>query len=177
MSLVEATGQAPRRMAIVNLATGETVEAPFNPEDLEEAVEVLYARQPVRGLSHQPLQYGSTGNVTFQFELRFLVTSPAAAKSLSSVRRFLQSLCYPGWSAESVVTGGPPRCLFVWPGLVSLTCVVTQLGLHYTRFRPDGVPIEMAARLALEEIRDTRLFSEDVRIAGSLRGGENEDLE
>ena len=59
---LELAGQRPARMSIANVATGESVDAQFNPADFEEALEVNWARQTVPGLSHQPLQFVNTGN-------------------------------------------------------------------------------------------------------------------
>ena len=52
-------------------------------------------------------------------------------ETIHRARRFLQSLCYPRRGAEDVVGGGPPRALFVWPGVISLTCVLTALSFKY----------------------------------------------
>jgi len=169
---LEVAGRRPARMAIVNVATGESVEAQFNPTELEEALEVTWARQTVPGLSHQPLQYVHTGNARFTLELHFEVQDPTTSlEQLHRARRFLQSLCYPRRGAEDVASGGPPRALFVWPGVISLTCVVTGLSFRYSRFNLDGVPVQFTAKVALEEIRDVRLTADEVLADGTRRSG------
>jgi hypothetical protein len=81
-------------MSIANTATGDVVEAQFNPTEFEEALEVNWARQTVPGLSHQPLQFVNTGNVKFTLELHFEVHDPASdIEQIHFARRFLQSLC------------------------------------------------------------------------------------
>jgi hypothetical protein len=169
---LEITSQRPARMSIANTATGDVVEAQFNPAEFEEALEVNWARQTVPGLSHQPLQFVNTGNVKYTIELHFEALDPTAdIDQIHFARRFLQSLCYPRRGAEDIVGGGPPRGLFVWPNVVSLTCVVTGLSFKYGRFNLDGTPIQFTAKVTLEEIRDVRLLSEDVLAAGSQRSG------
>lgn len=159
-------------MSIANLSSGESIDAQFNPSELEEQLEVTWTRQTVPGLSHQPLQYVHTGNVRFPIELNFDALDPTTSiDQVLHARRFLQSLCYPRRGAGDVAGGGPPRVLFVWPRLVSLTCVITALGLKYTRFSLDAVPVQFTARVTLEEIRDVRLLSEDVLANGSQRSG------
>ena len=54
---LEVAAQTPARMSIANVSSGESIEAQFNPTELEEALEVNWARQTVPGLSHQPLQF------------------------------------------------------------------------------------------------------------------------
>ena len=159
-------------MSIANIATGDSVEAQFNPTDFEEALEVNWARQTVPGLSHQPLQFVNTGNVKFTLELNFEAQDPATdLEEIHFARRFMQSLCYPRRGAPDVSGGGPPRALFVWPNVASLTCVVTALSFKYGRFNLDGTPIQFTAKVTLEEIRDVRLLSEDVLASGTQRSG------
>lgn len=169
---LDVAARKPARMSIANVATGESVDAQFNPTDFEEALEVNWARQTVPGLSHQPLQFVNTGNAKFTLELNFEVQDPTTdLERIHLARRFLQSLCYPRRGAEDVVGGGPPRALFVWPGVISLTCVLTALSFKYGRFNLDGMPVQFTAKVTLEEIRDVRLFSEDVLADGTQRSG------
>jgi hypothetical protein len=169
---LDLVSQRPARMSIANVSSGDSVEAQFNPNELEEALEVNWTRQTVPGLSHQPLQFVNTGNVKFTMELNFEVQDPTTdLETIHRARRFLQSLCYPRRGAEDVVGGGPPRALFVWPGVISLTCVVTALSFKYDRFNLEATPVQFTAKLTLEEIRDVRLLSEEVLADGSQRSG------
>jgi hypothetical protein len=168
----DVASQVPVRMAIANLATGDSIEAQFNPNELEEGLEVNWARQTVPGLSHQPLQFVQTGNTRFTLELSFEAQDPGVTlDDIHHRRRFLQSLCYPRQGAGDVTAGGPPRVLFVWPSIVSLSCVITALSFKYTRFNLNGTPIAFTAKVTLEEIRDVRLLSEDVLASGTQRSG------
>jgi hypothetical protein len=169
---LEAAGQRPARMSIANVSTGDSIEAQFNPTEFEESLEVNWARQTVPGLSHQPLQYVNTGNAKFPLELNFEVQDPTTdLDAIHRARRFLLSLCYPRRGAADVASGGPPRALFLWPNVVSLTCVITALSFKYGRFNLEGTPVQFSAKLSLEEIRDVRLSSEDVLASGSQRSG------
>jgi len=159
-------------MSIANVSSGASIDAQFNPTEFEEALEVNWARQTVPGLSHQPLQFIHTGNTKFTLELNFEAQDPTTdLDQIHLARRFLQSLCYPRRGAEDVIGGGPPRALFVWPNVVSLTCVVTALSFKYGRFNLDGTPVQFTAKVALEEVRDVRLLSEDVLQDGTQRSG------
>src|SRR5688572_14919681 len=140
---LEAASQRPARMSIANTATGDVVDAQFNPAEFEEALEVNWARQTVPGLSHQPLQFVNTGNTKLALELYFDAHDPGVGvERILASKRFLQSLCYPRRGAADVIGGGPPRALFVWPNVASLTCVVTALAIRYGRFNRDGTPVQ-----------------------------------
>jgi hypothetical protein len=169
---LDVAAQTPARMSIANLSTGVSIEAQFNPTELEEALEVNWAHQTVPGLSHQPLQFVHTGNTKFSLELNFEAQDPTSnLDQILLARRFLQSLCYPRRGAQDVIGGGPPRALFVWPSIVSLTCVITALCFRYSRFNLQGTPVQFSVRVSLEEIRDVRLLSEDVFASGTQRSG------
>ena len=169
---LEVAAQTPARMSIANVSSGESIEAQFNPTELEEALEVNWARQTVPGLSHQPLQFVNTGNLKFTLELQFEAQNTATDVDRNlQARRFLQSLCYPRRGAANVIGGGPPRVLFVWPTFVSLTCVIASLSFKYSRFNLAGTPVQFTAKVALEEIRDVRLLSEEVLANGTQRSG------
>ena len=116
---IDVAAQTPARMSIANVSSGDSIEAQFNPTELDEVLEVNWARQTVPRLSHQPLQFVNTGNVKFTLELQFEAQDPTTdIDRILGARRFLQSLCYPRRGAADVVGGGPPRALFVWPTFV-----------------------------------------------------------
>ena len=167
---LEVSSQRPARMSIANMTTGDSIEAQFNPTEFEETLEVNWARLTVPGLSHQPLQFINTGNAKFSLELYFDATG-LESDSFALPRRFLQSLCYPKRGAQDVIGGGPPRALFIWPEIISLSCVLTGLSFKHKRFNVDGAPSQYTAKLSLEEIRDVRLLSEDVLANGTARSG------
>jgi hypothetical protein len=163
-------GLAARLRAIV----GE--RGVLNPTELREQVQVNYSRLQVPGLSHQVLQFSSTGNVSLPVELyldKFFARGVSAEDDpdILDFKRFLQALTVPAGGASDVASGGPPRALLVWPGLVSLTCVVTSLEFRYEQFGVRGEVLVYRAQVTFEEIRDSRTTSEEMRVQGSLRGG------
>jgi len=159
----------PTRMHVVNLTTGEDLEVQYNPEDLSLLLEVDYARLDVPGLSHQPMQYSSTKNVVSKFSLYCAAHSTAQRERIDDFTRFLSSLCYAPEGARSVGQGAPPRVLFVWPRLATMTTRITSLQFKFATFAKDGGAIRWTADVSLEEARDVRLTMEDVRVAGFRR--------
>lgn len=157
--------RAPR-MRIVNVRTGRSVKMQFNPNEFTEAIGVTYARQTVPGLSHQVIQFVNTDNRIITVELFFENANyPSKTRGVNPmliIRRFLRSLVYPRFAGGGLSMAGAPRVLFLWPGFVSITAVITKLDFAYTHFSLKGEPGVMTASVELEEIRDNLLLSEDV---------------
>jgi hypothetical protein len=171
MPLDDFSGEAAR-MSIVNTVTTEAMEVPFNPTEFEEIVEANYARLTVPGLGYEPLQFIGTKNTKYNLDLYCDGLTGLAAEEVNGIhqfRRFLMALCYPQRSATSVAGGGAPRALFIWPNVVRLTCVITQITFRHTRFNLEGKTVLYTARVALEEIRDFVIHMEDVLNLGTER--------
>ena len=177
MGIFEAVTTAPQRMTITSLSDPRAVMTPqFNPTEFTEAISVNYSRTTVPGLSHEQLQYVATTNDKFSLDLFYDADTQERADRNMVDRKFLISLCYPRRPVGDLLIGGPPRLLFLWPGFISLTCVLTQLSFQYQRFAPSGIPIEFTASVTLEEIRDLRLIQDDVLENGTVRGPDDDPL-
>lgn len=168
MSIGEAVAP-PERMHLIDLSTAEDFEVLFNPEVIQEDLQVIYARQTVPGLSHQVLQYTHTGNEQVALDLYAYGEGAPGRILVDDFRRFLKSLCYPRGFAGTIDDGAPPRVLFVWPNVWTWTCVITSLRFANTQFSQEGEIIRTVASVMLEEIRDIRLTSEEVRAHGTRR--------
>lgn len=182
-----APARQPARLSITNLDTGEGFFGQFNPTQWEEQVNVNWNRQSVPGLSHQPMQYGFTENFKFTLDLFLRGVTPGelnqdpirdkTVKGLAGTldfRRFLMSLVYPRTSS-TIAGAGPPRVLIVWPNVLTMTCVATSYSVQHTRFNMQGTTVEYVATMAFEELRESRLTSEQVRILGAERYETPED--
>lgn len=194
MSFAGSVRARPPRVFFTNIRTGETNEMPFTPTTLTETIVVNYARQAVTGMSHETMQYGNTQNYKIE-GLEFFVsgmpqgpsprnparaiadrrnfqpseTDTIEADRAMDLRNFLMSLCYSSETAETVRDGAPPRILFVWPQFMALTCVFSELRITHEKFNQLGRPINYRAIINIEEIRDFRLTSEQVRTRGTQR--------
>lgn len=159
----------PERMHLVDLRTGEDWEVMFNPEELNEQVDVNYARMTVPGLSHEPLHYINTSNHGVSLDL-FVIGNDATARGLSEVfRRFLLSLTVPSGVATDIAGGAPPRVLFVWPQMFSMVIAITKVGIKHKRFALSGASNHYVASITFEENREGRVTSETVRRLGTRR--------
>lgn len=164
----------PKKMSLADLGTGDFLEAQYNPVKLKRKIQPIWNKLKVLGHSHEPLQYSNTSSVSFAFDLAFSCWDDRAspvqmAKIIDKAARFLESLCYARRGGQDIVGGSPPRILFVWPRLISLTAVIDDLEIEDTDFNVEGASIRFTAAIKLNEIRDTRLYSEDVRASGMRR--------
>ena len=157
----------PPRCSLVNVLTGESIECLFNPTQLSEKVQVNYNRLAVPGLSHQVLQYQSTGNralsgVEFYLDRTFAAEQPGDV-DIMDFRAFLRALTVPPEATEGVAATAPPRTLFIWPGVLTVEAVLTGVEFQYRQFGNDGRALVYAANVNFEEILDVRVTSEALR--------------
>ena len=139
----------PPRVTVANVASSETLECLFNPTQLSEKVQVNWSRLGVIGLGRQPLHYQSTSNRQLP-SVEFYVDKLAAAEQpdILAFRDFLRKLTVP---AEPELA--QPRALVVWPGVVTLEGVVTDLEFQYRQFGSDGGVLVYTATCTFEEAR------------------------
>jgi len=157
----------PPRCSLVNVVTGESMECLFNPTQLVEKVQVNWNRLAVPGLSHQVLQYQSTGNrelsaVEFYLDRTFAAEQPGDV-DIMDFRAFLRALTVPPEATEGVAATAPPRTLFIWPGVLTVEAVLTGVEFQYRQFGNDGRALVYAANVNFEEILDVRVTSEALR--------------
>jgi hypothetical protein len=155
---------------VANLVTQEDVPVMFNPTEIETAVEVGWQRFTVPGLSHQPKHYVNTSNTTIPLALFYRATTLAELDQMRDKRNFFESLAYPVES-DQVVSGGPPRFLFIWPKHIALICTMNSVRQRDIAFTREGRPRIAQVNIEIEEIRNVRLLSSDVRRFGHVRAG------
>jgi hypothetical protein len=152
----------------VNLDTGERKEALFNPEQLKEKVSVSWNRLTVPGLSHQVLQFQNTGNrvlsgLDFYLD-RFFANSQPGSPDIMDFRNFLLAFTAPSSPQTGALPVAPPRLLFVWPGVLTMQCVLNDVEFTYRQFSVnDGSVLIYTASVGLEQILDVRVTSEQLR--------------
>lgn len=155
-------------LTIGNLQTRAFITVQYTPRELDEDLSSAFEKLKVLGMSHEPLQYSGTSNHKVSFSLDFN-GDPKKGQTAAEQRRFLLSNQYPSRSARTVKTGGPAGILFDWPNLFSLVCVQMKISIKHELFNPDGSPRKFTAKLDFEELRDVRLYAEDVLRVGTLR--------
>ena len=140
------------RCHLVNVATAQSMECLLNPKQWSEKVQVNWNRATIPGLSYQPLQYQSTSNRQIT-DLEFYLDKVHASEQpgdadILRFRRFLRELTIPRTYHTPAC---PPRVLFVWPGVLTLEGVITELSLSYQQFANDGSVVIYTANCTIEE--------------------------
>ena len=167
MGGIELAAGRPPRCVLVNVGTAEAIECLFNPTQLTEKLSVGWNRLAVPGLSHQVLQFQSTGNrrldgVEFYLD-RFFAAEQPGSPDIADFRRFLLALTVPPAGTEDVTGTAPPRVLFIWPGVLVMDAVVTDVEFQYRQMALDGRVLVYAASVGFEEILDLRATAETLR--------------
>lgn len=155
-------------LTIGNLATRQYIVTQYTPQKISEELAAEFERLKVLGLSHQPLQYSGTNNHKISVSLEFH-GAPSLGQTAMDQRRFLLANQYPARSARNVKSGGPSGIVFDWPNLFSLVCVQLSVKIDHELFLPNGQPQKFTAQLSFEELRDVRLYAEDVSRFGTIR--------
>jgi hypothetical protein len=164
---IELAMVRPPRCVLVNVTSGESMECLFNPTLPTEKVQVNWSRLAVPGLSHQVLQFQSTANrslagVEFYLD-RFFATEQPGEPDIMEFRSFIRALTVPPSGTESVVDTAPPRTLFIWPEVITVETVVTDVEFQYRQVAIDGRVLVYSATVTFEEILDVRVTSEELR--------------
>lgn len=155
------------RCLLVNVASGESMTCLLNPTQMNEAIQVYWRPVVVPGLSHAILQYQSTDNrifsgVEFYFD-KFFSSDIGDERGIISFRDFLRSLTVPPERGEDVLSMAPPRVLVIWPKVITVEAVVTQVEFEYQQFSVEGDVLVYSAFVTFEEILDVRITSEQRR--------------
>jgi hypothetical protein len=164
---LEVAGIRAPRCFLINVETAESIDCLFNPAQISEKVQVNWNRVTVPGLSHQLLQFQSTGNrqlagVEFYLD-RFFAKEQSDSADVLDFRGFLRALTVPPRGAQGVPATAPPRTLFVWPSVLSIETVLTDLEFQYKQFAADATVLVYTATVTFEEILDARVTSEEKR--------------
>ncbi len=156
-------------MYITNLDSDETLEAMFNPREVEVALAPVLTRLAIPTLAYQPIQFAQTANLTVDFSLTFSAAFPGAEEGfLQKVEAFLFSICFPPDVVRTLADASPPDLLFVWPGWLALRGVMTSVKHKATQFAAppsDPVPTMSTYDLKYETLGGI-LGSESVRLVG-----------
>lgn len=152
---------------LVNVLTGESMQCLFNPTQLTEKLQVNWNRLAVPGLSHQVLQFQGTSNrqlsgVAFYLDA-FFASQQADTSNIMAFRAFLRALTVPPTGTEGVLATAPPGVLVLWPGVLTVECVVASVEFQYRQLAVDGRVLVYTATVTFEEVLDTRVTSEQLR--------------
>lgn len=132
------------KASFLNLATGESIVVPLNPEEYAIEAGNSFAELPVPGARTPPIQFGRGQSRSLKVELLCDTTDPP----VRDVR--IQTGPIVGLLEKSAGLNAPPVVLFLWGG-GGFKGVVERISLRFTRFLPDGTPVRANVSVSLKE--------------------------
>lgn len=161
---------------------------PFRPTTVSVNTAVNDESMDVIGMSHQYDTYVNTSNVivTFEIYMNALMMIKegmaegynkeggktdlvAASNEIEKVRRFLQSICYPGLTSAAIIGSQQPPVILCIPGICCIRTKLKQLEELHERCDIDGYPVELRLRCVFKENPMSRITMEDVASNGLYR--------
>ncbi len=163
----------------------ETQDFLLNPEVLEEKYKGNWAQPQSFGLSHRRMHFTGNENAVIPLTVYFdqLILNERGTNDFAQAlggdealltsdewRLFLISLTYPR-RGQTILSASPPRVLFVWPAIIDMEVRVTDLNIRHILFdtRTTGTRAFVATMNLVEDRRDKRIFSQDVRRRGTKK--------
>lgn len=155
---------APAKMSLICVdRPAVKLVAQFNPTEVRESLTPVWAAHRVTGLSHPVKHYSFTEERKISFNLEFNADVPGGnLETVRYARRFLLANSYNWKGAQNIVQGQPSRLLFKWPRVMSLTTHIADIDTVWEGFNYAGDIIRYTAKVSLAEIRDVRLYADDV---------------
>jgi hypothetical protein len=167
--MAAAVADPRSRLTLTNVATAQRIEAMYNPQQWEFAIQANWNFKAPPGASYERLQFGSTSSPTMNLELFYDVVTQEDLQRREEAEKFISALMHPRRGAGAIPQHSPPRVLIVWPNGPSMQCVLLNLSARASRFNNTGDAIEEAFTLQLKEFRESNIFSEDAAEYGFRR--------
>lgn len=170
----------PPRVLLQNLATGEEIEAPLNPNKLPLSISPKWTKAHAHGHTSQAAHYAGTEDI--KLDLEFVLfwhlieeakNAGTAIGDLMEYEKFLLALTFPVADESSVGRASPPKLLLVWPYTLSMVFRVESLKLDHEDFSNVNLqPLAARAQVSMTSVRTGRITSEFVRQNGFWWGQE-----
>lgn len=142
----------PRTTAVAsiqNAATGETIQAQFNPTEIRRTKGVNWAEIRIPGLNFPKLHYVAGNARTIPLRLEF---DGEGVEDLSPIVEQFERLV-----EKDRNTGAPPLTRFVW-GPHAYEAVITNVDILMDDFREDGAPTSLVIELSLREYNEAEVI-------------------
>jgi hypothetical protein len=177
-------------MFLHHLRSGITLQSMYNPQQVEEALTVVWGRLSPLGASGQVMQYQRTDNLKIPLALTFdghstrhvtpsILTNAgvpgiaalAQNQPVEFARRFMLASCFGPRGGETIPGVAPSRMLFIWPNMWQLAARVTEVKNGHTKFEQTLASQIMTSSIKLEYESLVRLTWHDVMERGLIRDG------
>jgi hypothetical protein len=129
----------------------------FNPTEYGVTKSNKWEVKPVAGRPLPDVQFGGGDARQLTLSLLFDASDSPNQDVVAVCNRLFKLMevnptLTPGGSGGSRNDGRPPKVTFAWGRVLTFQAVVTQLGLQFTLFRPDGTPIRAQASITLVQV-------------------------
>ena len=163
VNVIAKEAENPAKVIIGSLDGGPSVEAQFNPKELEVTRSVPWSKTNEANKSNSKqkqtqgihLEFTGAEGRSLTLELLFDGYEPTGGRSVDVVQKIkdletLASVREPGSKKEELKR--PHRCVLVWGSVLPrFNCVIESLATKYTMFSPAGVPLRATCTVKLKE--------------------------
>lgn len=170
------------KASIVNTATSGILRFEFTPNRLGAAIRAVYGKAAALGGTGQRLHFGHTTNfsinITLYMDRHALVERKPDADTflidvmMREVQKFLLACVFPIGRQNDPIRRAPPRCLFIWPGMIELPVRIMSENFQFTRFERNLQPWVFSVPLTMEsDLSATRITSDVIATRGFQLAG------
>jgi nucleoid-associated protein YgaU len=166
--------------AVIKTLDGEKVEVKclFNPKEYTFAKTNSWAKEQIAAANTPVLNFGGGNPATLNMDLLF--DTYQSAKNGGQSKDVRTAYINDLWKMMFVdkglgekkknKQGRPPKVQFTWGKAWSFEAVITSLSVTFTLFLPDGTPVRATAKVAFQQIQDTKELPQNPTSGGI--GGE-----
>jgi nucleoid-associated protein YgaU len=166
--------------AVIKTLDGEKVEVKclFNPKEYTFAKTNSWPQEKKAAANTPVLNFGGGNPATLNMDLLF--DTYQSAKNGGQSKDVRTAYINDLWKMMFVdkglgekkknKQGRPPKVQFTWGKAWSFEAVITSLSVTFTLFLPDGTPVRATAKVAFQQIQDTKELPQNPTSGGI--GGE-----
>jgi nucleoid-associated protein YgaU len=166
--------------AVIKTLDGEKVEVKclFNPKEYTFAKTNSWPKEQKAAANTPVLNFGGGNPATLNMDLLF--DTYQSAKNGGQSKDVRTAYINDLWKMMFVdkglgekkknKQGRPPKVQFTWGKAWSFEAVITSLSVTFTLFLPDGTPVRATAKVAFQQIQDTKELPQNPTSGGI--GGE-----
>jgi nucleoid-associated protein YgaU len=166
--------------AVIKTLDGEKVEVRclFNPKEYTFAKTNSWPKEQKAAANTPVLNFGGGNPATLNMDLLF--DTYQSAKNGGQSKDVRTAYINDLWKMMFVdkglgekkknKQGRPPKVQFTWGKAWSFEAVITSLSVTFTLFLPDGTPVRATAKVAFQQIQDTKELPQNPTSGGI--GGE-----
>jgi hypothetical protein len=173
-----STSQLKR--ALIKTVDGESisVECLFNPKEYTFAKTNSWPKE-AKAVENMPsVNFGGGNPATLSMDLLFdsYQSSRDGGKSsdvrTSHINKLWQMMYVDANMKEKKKNkqGRPPKVQFVWGKAWSFEAVITSLSVTFTLFLPNGTPVRATAKVAFQQVKDTKDLPQQNPTSGGIGG-------